>query len=45
MGMLASDHEENITHWKDQIRFFADKCYKNLPIVSANTDILKLRAK
>jgi len=45
MAMLAGDHQENINHWKDQMKFFAEKCFKTLPVVAANSQIVQLRTK
>ena len=45
MGMLGSDHEQDIAHWKEEIKFFAEKCYKQLPIVALNKNIISLRQK
>jgi len=45
MGMLGSDHEQDIAHWKEEIKFFAEKCYKKLPIVAVNKNIISLRQK
>lgn len=45
MAMLSTDHEANIEHWKEQINFFADKCYKKLPSLPPNNGIINLRAK
>ena len=46
MAMLGTDHQENIERWKDQMIFFAEKCYKKLPTMApAASPIVKLRAK
>lgn len=45
MAMLAGDHQENIAHWKDQMKFFAEKCFKTLPVIAANSQIVQLRTK
>lgn len=45
MAMLGTDHQENIERWKDQMRFFAEKCYKKLPVLAPTSNIVKLRAK
>ena len=45
MAMLSTDHQESIDHWKDQMKFFAEKCFKQLPVMAPVTSIVKLRAK
>lgn len=45
MAMLGTDHTENIMHWKEEIDFFANKCFKGMPAIAAKSNIVNLRQK